>query len=102
MRETTYNRVQTAVEWHPWRHCADARSARPEPIHRDGAREHGQLVQLALVGTPVVPVLPLIGKSLGVCKRSHLVPFTSSGRRVSSSLHLSSARASSGTEMWKV
>jgi len=40
-----------------------------EPVHRDGAREHGKRVQLALVRAPVIPVFPPAGEPLDVGER---------------------------------
>jgi hypothetical protein len=75
-----------------------------EPVHRDGASEHGERIQLALVRAPVVPVLPPANEPPDICERHAVGPLgclTSSGRRVSSSLRLSRARASSETVILK-
>ena len=39
-----------------------------EPIYRNGAREHGESVQFALVRAPVIPVLPPIKEPPDICE----------------------------------
>ena len=48
-----------------------------EPVHRDGAREHGERVQLALMRAPVVPILPSASEPPDVCERYAVVPLGS-------------------------
>ena len=45
-----------------------------ESVHRDGAREHRERVQLAFVRAPVVPVLPPAGEPPDVGERRAVGP----------------------------
>ncbi len=45
-----------------------------EPVHRDGAREHGERVQLTLMRAPVIPELPPADEPPDVCKRRTIGP----------------------------
>jgi len=45
-----------------------------EPVHRDGAREHGERVRLSLLLAPVVPVLPSADEQLDVAERHVISP----------------------------
>lgn len=47
---------------------------RPKPFDLDVAREHRELVEFMLVGTPVVAVLPLVDQTFQVGERDAVVP----------------------------
>jgi hypothetical protein len=47
---------------------------RPEPFDLDVAREPRELVEFALVGAPVVAVLPLVDQTFQVGERDAVVP----------------------------
>ena len=46
----------------------------PKSFDFDVAREHGKLVEFALVSTPVVAVLPLVDQTFQVGERDAVVP----------------------------
>ena len=46
-----------------------------KPVHRDGAREHGEGVQLAFVRAPVVLVLPPADEPPDICEWHTVSPF---------------------------
>jgi hypothetical protein len=61
----------TALCW-----CTQCTFNSPNP-HRDGAREHGESVQLTLVRAPVVPIVPSVGEPPNVREWHAVVPLGS-------------------------